>query len=130
MQDKGQVNLSLAALLVAILKGVHYAFVYSQANLVLIVLAKSRFGGDTDSHLFGESNALDQCLQDHFNPLRFRGYPAVGFRLGTCMGNIAQSPKSIQYMILEEFVDALCSSQTGKTMLNLKVRGTNEFLSA
>src|SRR3984957_3387697 len=130
MQHKSQVNLSFAALLIPILKSVHNAFVHGEANLILIVLAKTRFSGDTDSHLFGESNALDQCLQDHFNPLRFRGHPAVGFRLGTCMGNIAQSPKSIQYMILEEFVDALCSSQTGKTMLNLKVRGTNEFLSA
>jgi hypothetical protein len=102
MQLKRQVDFSFAAFLIAILKGVHNAFMHREANFVLIVIAKSRHSGDTNTHLFSESNALDQSLQNHFNPLRFRGHPAVGFRLGTCMGNIAQSIKSIQYMMLGE----------------------------
>jgi hypothetical protein len=102
MQFECQVDLSLAALLIAILKGVHHAFMHGETNLILVILAKPSRLSDTNTHLFGESNALDQRLQNHFNPLRFRGHPAVGFRLGTCMGNIAQSPKSIQYRMLGE----------------------------
>ena len=71
MQLEDHVDFSLAALLVAVLKGVHDAFVHRQADLVLIVLAKSGYRGDTHTHFFGESNALDQRLQNDFNPLRF-----------------------------------------------------------
>jgi hypothetical protein len=71
MQLEGQVYLSLAALFVAVLKGVHDAFVHGQSDLVLIVLAKSGHCGDTHTHFFGESDALDQRLQNNFNPLRF-----------------------------------------------------------
>jgi hypothetical protein len=37
----------------------------------LIVLAKSGHCGDTHTHFFSESDALDQRLQNDFNPLRF-----------------------------------------------------------
>ena len=71
VQLEGHVDFSLAALLVAVLKGVHHAFVDREANLVLIVLAESGSRGDTHAHFFGESDALDQRLQYDFNPLRF-----------------------------------------------------------
>ena len=71
MQLEDHVDFSLAALLVAVLKGVHDAFVHRQTDLVLIVFAESGHRGDTHAHFFGESNALDQRLQNDFNPLRF-----------------------------------------------------------
>ena len=71
MQLEDQVDFSLAALLVAVLEGVHDAFVDREADLVLIVVAESGRGGYTHAHFFGESNALDQRLHNDFNPLRF-----------------------------------------------------------
>ena len=71
MQFENYVNFSLAALLVAVLKGIHDAFVHRQADFVLIVIAKSGYRGHTHTHFFSESNALDQRLQNDFNPLRF-----------------------------------------------------------
>jgi hypothetical protein len=71
MQLKGQVDFSFAALLIAVLEGVHDAFVHGEADLVLIVIAKTGYSGDTHSHFFGKSDALDQGFQNDFNSLRF-----------------------------------------------------------
>jgi hypothetical protein len=59
MQLEGQVDFSLAALLVAVLKGIHDPFVHRQADPVLILLAKSGNGGNTHTYFFGKSDALD-----------------------------------------------------------------------
>jgi hypothetical protein len=67
---KDHMDFSFAPLFVAVLKGVHDAFVDCQADLVLIVLVKSGYGGDTHTQFFSESNALDQCFQNDFEPLR------------------------------------------------------------
>jgi hypothetical protein len=70
-QLEDHVYFSFAALFVAVLKGVHDAFVHCQADFVLIVFAKSGYRGDTHTHFFSKSNALDQGLQNNFEPLRF-----------------------------------------------------------
>src|SRR5882672_3487578 len=59
MQLEGQVDFSLAALPVAVLKGIHDPFVHRQADPVLILLAKSSNSGNTYTYLFGKSDALD-----------------------------------------------------------------------
>ena len=70
-QFEHNVDFSLAPLLVAVLKGVHHAFVHRQADLVLVVFIEAGRGGDAHAHFFGESDALDQSLQNDFDPLRF-----------------------------------------------------------
>jgi hypothetical protein len=70
-QLEDHVYFSFAALFVAVLKGVHDAFVHCQADFVLIVFAKSGDRGHTHTHFFGKSNALDHRLQNNFEPLRF-----------------------------------------------------------
>jgi hypothetical protein len=69
-QFENDVNFSLAPLLVAILKRVHYPFMDREANLVLIVFVESGGSGNSHTDFFGESNALDERFQDNFDPLR------------------------------------------------------------
>ncbi len=64
-------DFSLAALLVAVLERVHHAFMHRQPDLVLIVVIEPGGRRDAHTHFLGESDALDQCLQNHFHPLRF-----------------------------------------------------------
>ena len=87
---------------------------HCQPDFVLVVFIEACRYSDTHTELFGESDALDQCLQYDFDPLRSRGHPADRIHSQDVYGSTAPADKSIPRMKLEVLQNRILSHPQGQ----------------
>jgi hypothetical protein len=77
-QFEGDENLFAALLLASVIVGVDYALANGHADLKTIVVVETDSARDCGTHLFGETDAIEQRFESDLDPLRSSAGAVVG----------------------------------------------------